>query len=284
MLLLVACANGPIPDGRVRIHDAEELASKAGFHRLQSGPTDEASLPVAVWVRRAPKSLDRSTSLHIYIEGDGLAWRSRRRYSLDPTPITATGLKLALADPSPATIVYLGRPCQYGFSPSSACRPLFWTTARHGQSVLDTMDRRIDDLIEQLGDPRPLTLIGYSGGGVIAALLAARRSDIQQLVTIAAPLDLDGWTRSAGVSPLVDSISPMDRLEALRTVRQQHFVGRQDTSVPIEATEAFHRALGPDAPSRLTIVEAMDHGSWPKSWATLQRTWQNSTGAPLNGE
>lgn len=106
----------------------------------------------------------------------------------------------------------------------------------------------------------------------MATLLAARRDDIRELITVAAPLDLDGWTRSAHISPLASSISPMDRVEALRSLRQHHFVGGDDTRVPIAAIEAFHQALGADAPSRLTIVDGMDHGSWPGAWRRLVET------------
>jgi len=269
MVLLFACASRTVADSRARIRDAEEFASNSGFHRLEPRSTDPDSLPVAAWVRPAASHSAADASLHIYIEGDGLAWRSRRHFSLDPTPVRATGLRLAAADPSLTTIVYLGRPCQYGSPRTSGCRPILWTAARHGEDVLDAMDRRIDELIEQLDGPHPITLIGYSGGGVVATLLSARRKDVRLLVTIAAPLDIDGWTRSTKTSPLVGSLSPMEWVDTLRGVQQHHFVGREDARVPTEATEAFHRALGPDAPSQLTIVDGMDHGSWPDAWAML---------------
>jgi len=277
LLCLVAytfgCASGkmPIPDPQQRLRNAEEIAANSGFARLDSEAFVANMLPVAAWIRHAPNRSVENAALHIYIEGDGLAWRSRRRVSPDPTPARPIGLELAAADPSSATIVYLGRPCQYGFPKQSACRPIFWTAARHGEAVLDAMNRRIDEVIAKLGDPTSLFLIGYSGGGVVAALLAARRDDVRGLITIAAPLDVGGWTRSAHVSPLAASLSPMDSIEALRSLRQHHFVGRNDSRVPIAATEAFHRALGPEANSRLTIVEDMDHRSWPGKWATLTR-------------
>ena len=261
-----------IPDPQQRLRAAEEIAANSGLMRLEPQSTQPNSLPVAAWIRHPPNKNVAASSLHIYIEGDGLGWQSRRRVSLDPTPLHPTAMELAAADPSRATIVYLGRPCQYGFRQDSACRPIFWTAARHGEAVIDAMDRRIDALITELDTRDPLTLIGYSGGGVVAALLAARRNDIELLVTIAAPLDLDEWTRAAHVSPLAASLSPMNELEALRSIRQHHFVGRDDARVPIAATESFHRELGRDAPSRLTIVEGMDHRSWPEAWKTLIET------------
>ena len=68
--------------------------------------------------------------LTVYIEGDGLAWRSRTEPSADPTPHQALGLALAAADPA-ANVVYLARPCQ--FTPMAAnprCDKAYWTNKR----------------------------------------------------------------------------------------------------------------------------------------------------------
>ena len=50
--------------------------------------------------------------LNIYLEGDGLAWVSRREPSRDPTPDNPIGLRLAAIDPAP-NVIWLARPCQY---------------------------------------------------------------------------------------------------------------------------------------------------------------------------
>jgi esterase/lipase len=51
------------------------------------------------------------------------------------------------------------------------------------------MDAAVTALKRASGASR-LRLVGYSGGGVMAMLLAARRDDVAQVVTIAAPLRL----------------------------------------------------------------------------------------------
>ncbi len=51
-------------------------------------------------------------TINIYIEGDGFAWVSRKKKSLDPTPKTPMALKLASMDGS-SNVIYIARPCQY---------------------------------------------------------------------------------------------------------------------------------------------------------------------------
>ena len=139
--------------------------------------------------------------LFVYIEGDGLAYLDTRTPSTDPTPVDPLALRLAAADPGPA-VLYLGRPCQ--FAPGRGdprCSVRAWTTARFGANVVASIDDAISR--ERARAPeRPLVLVGYSGGGVIAALVAARRKDVSLLITVAAPLDVADWTRRMGVSPL----------------------------------------------------------------------------------
>ena len=101
----LGCANTKIPTPQQRLRFAEEIAGKAHFTQLSPEPIDENTLPVVAWVRRAPNKEADDAGLHIYIEGDGLSWRSRRRVSQDPTPTRPTGLMLAAADPSLATII-----------------------------------------------------------------------------------------------------------------------------------------------------------------------------------
>lgn len=187
---------------------------------------------------------------------------------MDPTPTDPIGLKLALADRSAATLVYLARPCQYANPMGRSCRPLLWTAARYGDEILDATDERLDEILAPLV-PREVTLVGFSGGGVVASLLAARRDDITRLITVAAPLDIDAWTQAQDVSPLLRSSSPMDVVDALRSLPQDHFLGLQDERVPPDVIERFDRALGDEAPSRVHRVQDASHLDWPGRWAAL---------------
>lgn len=93
------------------------------------------------------------------------------------------GLKLAALDASP-NVVYLARPCQYVWSP--LCSDIYWTDRRFAVEVVEAMSAAIDRLILP---GQKLHLVGYSGSGAVAVLVAARRPDVVSLRTIAGNLD-----------------------------------------------------------------------------------------------
>lgn len=204
--------------------------------------------------------------LTIYIEGDGRAWISATRPSRDPTPPDSLVLDLAARDPSP-NVAYLARPCQFtGGVRARNCNPGHWTRARYSPDVIAAMDHAVSVLKSQSGSQR-LTLVGHSGGGTVAALLAARRDDVDLLVTVTGLLDVDAWVRSEGLTPLTGSLDPADFASALRRVPQVHFVGGKDDVVPRTGTAAFVSSLGPDA--RVSLVEIAAYGHtccWSDGW------------------
>jgi pimeloyl-ACP methyl ester carboxylesterase len=207
-------------------------------------------------------------TLRIYIEGDGLAWRYRTRPSADPTPINPIALKLALQDTRPAA--YLARPCQYlqdkGHTP---CQPRYWTSARYGTEVISATSQAIN-VLKQGAGARQLELVGYSGGGVVAALVAARRNDVVRLITVASNLDHAAWTRLHHISPLHDSLNPADHWRQLQHIPQLHLVGAEDDIVPPAIIESylarFPRARG----GILHVVDNFDHQCcWVQQWPAL---------------
>lgn len=206
--------------------------------------------------------------LFVYIEGDGLAYLDARTPSSDPTPVDPLALRLAAADPGPA-VIYIGRPCQ--FAPGRGdprCSVRLWTTARFGADVVASIDDAIDR--ERLRNPaRPLVLVGYSGGGVIAALVAARRKDVSLLVTAAAPLDVADWTRRLGLSPLGGSELPLDQVERLSRLRQVAFAGQKDKVVPVASIASAVEKFGTSA--KLIVVPDFDHRCcWVRDWPLLR--------------
>ena len=118
----------------------------------------------------------RKKILSIYIEGDGLAWRNRWKVSDDPTPKDLLVLKMMVQDPSPNKL-YLGRPCQHAQTKKPACHSQYWTSHRLAPITVAAMNQAIDTMKQRLGAER-IVLIGYSGGGSMATLLAAIRSDV----------------------------------------------------------------------------------------------------------
>jgi dienelactone hydrolase len=231
------------------VHFETRAFSLAGYRRA-AGPGGEAEL-------------------HVYLEGDGLAWLTRRRPSADPTPEDPVGLELASRDPGPAAVLYLARPCQYGDASESSCDVSVWTDARFSEQVVASVDEAISQEVHARG-VRRLVLFGYSGGGVVAALVAARRNDVARLVTVGSPLDHSVWTREVGATPLRGSLRPVDYAPALRAIPQVHFVGARDTRVPRSAVDAYVVALGAPPGVRVESVADFDHHCcWEAAWPEL---------------
>lgn len=199
----------------------------------------------------------------IYIEGDGASWPSAYVPPGDPTPDMPLALALAAADPSPA-VVYLGRPCQYlDHTLLKSCDSAYWTARRFSPEVIAAFDDALRQIKHTVG-ARRIRLVGHSGGGVIAALLAARRDDVDLLVTVAAPLALGDWVAWHDVSPLRGSLDPMSLGENVLLPRSVHFVGGDDRIVPATLVERFARRKG----GRVEIVADFGHECcWARDWA-----------------
>ena len=205
--------------------------------------------------------------LTIYIEGDGLAWRSRNQPSADPTPHQALGLALAVADPGP-NVVYLARPCQ--FTPMALnprCDVSYWTNKRYAAEVVTPMNQAVTQYAASVPG-QEISLVGYSGGGALAVLVAARRHDVARLRTVAGNLDQAAVNRLHEVSPMPDSLNAMDVALRVASIPQIHFSGADDTVVPPVIAQSFVAVAGPCAQAR--IVPGMSHDShWERLWPSL---------------
>lgn len=254
-LLLAGCAG---PRGREL---AASLASRPGW---DSVAWSAGGFTLRGFARHGP-----GADLVVYIEGDGLAYRNRRTPSPDPTPDNPLALRLALADPAPK-VLYLGRPCQFTQA-GETCSMRFWTLERYGEEVVRAMDTVLDRAKADLGATR-LYLVGYSGGGALAVLLAARRDDVAALATVAGNLDHKAWTTLHKVSPLTGSLNPADYAARVRHIPQVHFVGEDDEIVPASLARDFVRRLGKAAPARVETAPGVDHACcWPTLWPELLR-------------
>lgn len=262
--LLFACAAVPITlTGAERRETAQQRVREAGWHWLALESTDTRwALAAAVSSQHPP-----TERLTVYIEGDGLAWLGSTRVSPDPTPVHPLGLDLALQDSEPAA--WLARPCQYTFD-APACEPRWWTTHRFGPDMVAAMDTGLDALKRRTG-ARELVLVGYSGGGALAVLLADRRSDVVGLATVAGNLDTDEWTRRLGLTRLSGSLNPANVATQVTHIPQIHFVGDLDTVMPREVAVAYE-TRSRQATSRLQVVAGADHTCcWRERWPELAR-------------
>ena len=206
-------------------------------------------------------------TLTVYIESDGAPWRVPDEPPFDPTPHKPMVLQMAAADPGGA-VAYLGRPCQY-LTPSALaqCDPALWMLGRFSEDAVKATNAALSAM-KTRAQASSINLVGYSGGGAMAALVAARRDDINCLVTIAAPMDTDAWTSAIGVSRLSYSLNPADHVEKLGPLRQTHFRGRKDTLVPPATSRRFLTQV-PGA--RVVDKEDFDHQCcWKEDWKELR--------------
>ena len=257
--LLVACADIARFGGSRQV--VELWAGERGFTRLK---LDSPPFELLALVRL--RHTDKSQTLTIYIEGDGAVWPRPHLPPADPTPLRPVALALAAEDRSPV-VAYLGRPCQYLTNEALArCSPEWWTSKRFSSEVLAAYQKAVDQLKASTGHQK-LRLVGYSGGGVIAALLADHRQDVVHLTTIATPLSLGAWTAWHGVSPLPKSLDPAT-MKAPSRIPALHYVGADDQIVPERIVRDYVALRG----GTLHIVANADHDTgWLDFWKTLQQ-------------
>ena len=204
-------------------------------------------------------------TLRIYIEGDGYAWRSLTRPSDDPTPRDPVSLRLAAADLGPDPVLYLARPCQYVRGEDRQnCEKRYWTTARLGDEVLQSLDEAVSQAKSRYKAER-IVLVGFSGGGGAAVLLAARRHDVVFLGTVAGNLDTEAWAQLHNLSPLADSVNPISVATVLQGLPQRHLSSRGDAVVPPQISARFCRSV--QQPDACVSLDGISHnGSWENYW------------------
>lgn len=171
----------------------------------------------------------------LVIEGDGAAYDALGYATGNPTPLdtTAQDIAAAIAARYPsAKVIYAARPCQYLDNATAAhCPSSLWRTERFGKEAQGFYQHLI-------GNDRPI-IVGYSGGGVIGAHLAAQ-GRARALITIASPLALNKWAvlHDLTAFPLRD-----DPLMVRKNIKvsQLHLVGQRDSTVPPTIAKSYGR-------------------------------------------
>jgi pimeloyl-ACP methyl ester carboxylesterase len=253
LLLSVLCTACVAPAIRV-----DEEAAAYGFERQTVRGTQ---FPHRVYLNTLKP---RTGNLHVYIEGDGLPWLLPDLVSADPTPRTPLMLHLMAQDPNPA--IYLGRPCYFGFAQMPPCNPWWWTEGRFSSAVVESMAAALARLMPRQQNTA-VTLVGHSGGGALAMLLASRLLNITAVVTLAGNLDTEAWTRHHHYSDLSASLNPalMPRLD--ERITQLHFQGGKDQNIPPTLASGF-AAHQPQA--HFKIYPELSHSDgWEEKWPEI---------------
>lgn len=174
--------------------------SNAINHRLIDSNSDPESTN-----RRGHAQSDSDTKrLIVMIESDGASWRSAGYQApSDPTPKEPVSLQMALVTPNIDHVLYLARPCQFIGSTNTffdACKDKrWWTSWRFAPQVVDAYKNVILEYLSKQNNHR-LVLVGFSGGGSLAAQIAVQLKQTNVfanicLITIASPLDLNAWAK-----------------------------------------------------------------------------------------
>ncbi|MBF0166818.1 MAG: alpha/beta hydrolase [Alphaproteobacteria bacterium] len=210
--------------------------------------------------------------IRVYIEGDGFAYVNRWQPAIDPSPINPVALRLAAVDTS-ANIAWVARPCQYVMLAQiqDDCPQQYWTTHRMSPDVVAALG----DALSKIAKGGKIELVGYSGGGAAAVLLAARRSDVINLRTVAGNLDLEAFARYHKLAPMRNSLDANSVADRVRHLPQLHFVGGKDEVVPPELQYTFINRIG-EAGESVTVASADHHKGWGEAWPVLlQRHFPN---------
>ncbi|ROP48534.1 alpha/beta hydrolase family protein [Enterobacter sp. BIGb0383] len=211
---------------------------------------------------------DPALPVNVYIEGDGRAWISRTQPSSDPTPSEPVALYLAARDPA-KNVVWLARPCQFvGAGDNLRCQQTYWTDKRFAPEIIDSMSQAIDRILQHSGTKK-IALTGYSGGGTVAALLAAKRQDVVSLRTVAGYLDIAWVNQQHRVSPMPDSLNPIETAVKTAAIPQIHFSGESDAIISPAVAQRFVRSVGGRCARAMSIPAMTHRGPWETPWPTL---------------
>lgn len=214
--------------------------------------------------------------LHVYLESDGSPWKRATRVASDPTPLRPVALRLMRLDATPSVLI--GRPCYHGGSGAVSCHPRWWTHERYSSEVVESMAVAIEELLRRRRSTG-VVLIGYSGGGVLAMLLAERMRDTRAVVTVAANLDVRAWTEQHGYSPLHGSLNPADRPPLPPAIAQLHVAGGSDRNVSATSIRSVCYRQGN---ARLRIVAQADHACcWEQEWPSVLKWIAANSSGPV---
>jgi len=186
-----------------------------------------------------------------------------RTPATDPTPAHPLAFDLMLNTSQPAW--YLTRPC-YNGTRDAACDARIWTAERYSKAVVESMASALNSYAAMQPATTKLILVGYSGGGTLATLLAGRVSNVVGVISIAANLDTQTWTDALHYEPLLGSLNPATETVELATPHVT-LVGDQDKQVPFATLTRFLQA---HPQTKVLHYASYDHVCcWENNWPQL---------------
>ncbi len=257
VILLSACVSLS-----VRLDTAQELINHSGFESSIL-PTQPYALFSA-----APADMKSVRELTVVIEGDGYAWVNRNTLSDNPTPRDPVGLRIAT---SLKDAVYLARPCQY--VEAKNCTARVWSVDRFNR---DMVIRSYMDALQKLKErtgAESFHLIGFSGGAYIALVLAGKRTDIEDVTSVAGVLDPKAWTDFHDISPLALDFDIKTLILAAQYVPFRHVCSTEDDVVPCSLAQDFIRKSEGFGVHNHSLITYEDEGHGSLWQIALREGW-----------
>lgn len=253
--MLAGCATSP-----AQLIDRRAIG--AGLQRIQF---DEARFPSLIYLKRSTGPGAAGRPLLVFLEGDGIPWTGAGTVPSDD-PTTQDPMALELLINSPAPSAYVTRPCYQGLRPKN-CTAEQWTGGRYSSEIVESMVRSVREALRRSG-ANDVALIGYSGGGVLAVLIGERLERVRAVVTVAANLDTDAWTKHHGYLPLSQSLNP-SRSQLPHPWPEVHLQGGTDTVTPPATTKAYFDRF---KRAERKIIANYDHlCCWKNDWEVHMR-------------
>jgi hypothetical protein len=184
----------------------------------------------------------RGAAAQVYIEGEDLSGDAE-----DPTPANPVALRMATVDAAP-NVIWLARPCQYHVA-KDCPKPYFGAMA-FAPEVVAAYNTVLDDLKEKYS-LQGYVLNGYKGGGTLAVLAAAGRSDVLGIRTVSSLLNHE----------MPRSLDPSDWAAKLEKVPQRHFSGKDD---PLDNFGSYQAAVSDDICLHHAWLDIT--GDWTPGW------------------
>jgi len=156
--------------------------------------------------------------------------------------------------------IYIGRPCY--FNPvDSQCQPSWWTDRRYSKQVITSLITALSQFSQRY---EYIVLIGYSGGGTLAMLMAEQLKDARLLVTLAGNLDTFEWTTHHQYTPLMESLNPAERPPLPNNIIQVHYAGEKDSNIQADWIKSVaEKQKQPE----FHLIEDADHSCcWSSLW------------------
>jgi dienelactone hydrolase len=214
------------------------------------------------WITTYQKVSNKHKPYVFYIEGDGAAFSGRYKVSHNPTPRRQMFINLAAMDDRP-NIVYIARPCQYTpMELNPKCKMQYWTDKR----MSDDSVQAINDVINKINNQHKFSLIGFSGGGGIAVLVAARNYMVKDITTIAANLDHVAFTTLHNVTPMIGSLNPIEYTEQVKNIPQLHISGGKDTVIPPFIADKFVQKASSNCVKQKIYEDISHTHGWKRIW------------------